>query len=104
LVSTRTIAARETQTVFTQRAESLRAGLGSLNLGSVQAGQRESESAPRGPWARDNVIVIRMGGSDAVAIERTKAFQGALDPTDRYAWAKVQYPMDALRSLAESGH
>ena len=39
LVSTRTIAARETQAVFNQRAGSLRTWLGALNLGSVQAWQ-----------------------------------------------------------------
>ena len=36
LVSTRTIAARETQAVFNQRAESLRTWLGALNLGSEE--------------------------------------------------------------------
>jgi len=39
LVSTRTIAVRETQTVFDQWAESLLTRLGVLNLGSV-AGRR----------------------------------------------------------------
>ena len=41
LVSTRTTAARETQAVFNQRAESLRTWLGALNLGLVEGWQRE---------------------------------------------------------------
>ena len=42
LVSTCTTAARETQAVFNQRAESLRTWLGALNLGSGEGWQRES--------------------------------------------------------------
>lgn len=45
LVSTRTIAVRETQVVFNQQAEGLRAGLGALNLGSGERWQREPESS-----------------------------------------------------------
>jgi hypothetical protein len=44
LVSTRTIAARETQAVFNQRAKSLHTWLGALNLGLVEGRQRERES------------------------------------------------------------
>ncbi len=50
LVSSRTIAARETQAVCTQRAESLHTWLGALNLGSGEGWQHEFETAPRGQW------------------------------------------------------
>ncbi len=43
LVSTYTIAVRETQAVFSERAESLSTGLGALNLGLGQSWQREPE-------------------------------------------------------------
>src|SRR5258708_37329147 len=49
LVSTRTIAARETQAVFNQRADSLRTWLGALNPGSGEGWQRESESSAARP-------------------------------------------------------
>jgi len=48
LVSTRTLAARETQTVCNQWAGNMRTWLGALNLGSGEGWQRESENrAPR---------------------------------------------------------
>jgi hypothetical protein len=50
LVSTRTIAARETLAVFDQRAENLRPWLGALNLGLVQAWQCEPENAREAQW------------------------------------------------------
>jgi len=43
LVSTRTIATRESQAVFNQWAERQGTWLGALNLGSVAGGQREPE-------------------------------------------------------------
>jgi hypothetical protein len=46
LVSMRMTAARETQVVFNQQAESLCAGLGAVNLGSGDGWQREAEDAP----------------------------------------------------------
>lgn len=49
LVSTCTTAAREMQAVFNQPAEGLRTWLGALNLGSVQAWQRESEDGAARP-------------------------------------------------------
>ena len=49
LVSTRMIAARETQAVFNQRAGSLRTWLGALNLGSGEGWQGESESRAERP-------------------------------------------------------
>lgn len=44
LVATRTIAAREKQTVLNQRAERLRTWLTALNLGSGEGRQCKSES------------------------------------------------------------
>ena len=44
LVSTRTMAASETQAVFNQRAKTLRTWLAALNLGLVEGRQRERES------------------------------------------------------------
>ena len=46
LVSTRTIAARESQVAFNQRAKRLRTWLGALNLGLVECRQREREERP----------------------------------------------------------
>jgi hypothetical protein len=48
-VSMCTIAARESQAVFNQRAVSLRAWLGALNLGLVEGWQRESENGAERP-------------------------------------------------------
>ena len=44
LVSTRTMAARESHAAFNPRAESLRTWLGALNLGLVEGRQREPDS------------------------------------------------------------
>jgi hypothetical protein len=47
LVSKRTLAARESQAVLNQWAETQATRLGALNLGSVERWQHETDSEPR---------------------------------------------------------
>ena len=49
LVSTRTLAARESQAVINQWAATPSTRLGALNLGSVEGWQHETQSGPRDP-------------------------------------------------------
>jgi hypothetical protein len=67
LVSMRTLAARETQEVFNERAESLRTWLGALNLGLGEGWQRESENRaarPMGVHPRSFAVGIDDGAAD----------------------------------------
>ena len=75
LVSMRMTAARETQAAFNHRVEGLCAGLGAVNLGSVEGWQRESESRVARP------IGVRPQAC-AVGVDAGQQIQGPRRPTE----------------------
>ena len=82
LVSTRTMAARETQAVFNQGVEGLRTWLGALNLGSGEAGGGENPEirAARPMGVRPRLAPATQSGVQVLLWWRGKpscaAFQG----------------------------
>jgi hypothetical protein len=91
LVSTRMIAARETQVVFDRLAEGLRTRLGALNLGSVDGRQRKPESGAAGLMGV-NPQPSSMRIDDRTAYRQANSYSTRLGGVEGF-----EYPLAILR-------